>query len=113
MTVDEFLKLAGGSSALVVCLVIAVKFLFAEKNKAESKLEAEREKRILGIEEQNSRCAEDRVTLHKEVARLNLELAEMRKQMFSLYSSMLKHRGNSIAGEEQNNTSNETDTEGS
>ncbi len=72
MNFDELLRQILGQAGALVVLAVATYFLMAQLTK-------ERDNRIKLLEAQSSRCAEDRIELHKEINSLQAEVRELYK----------------------------------
>jgi hypothetical protein len=76
MTIDEMGKLLIGPMGGFALSLFVMQFLFKQLNK-------EREARIVLLEQQSARCADDRIQLHKVVNDLQAENRHIYKEMLS------------------------------
>lgn len=83
---ESIVKVAGGSGIVGLMLAFALKIVVGELNRERNKTEEERKRtdeertaRIVLIEASATRCAEDRVVLHKNVNDLQAEIRDLYK----------------------------------
>jgi hypothetical protein len=83
MTFEVVLKYILGSVGALACLVLAVRWLTADRDKLATKLDTVQTARIVMLEEQAKRCAEDRQEQGKQLAILQSEVRELYKSMLA------------------------------